>query len=278
MAQPTLFEVVTQAINDVSAHGFDSAERIAYWQQRIKMAAERQMMPPQDVAELLKGSLEATYKRLIDQYGVLKQHPGVSRFTVDKLRPQLRGELQRRIMASADLIKLNREQAMAKTLQRFSGWALSIPAGGSDVVDKRDEKAHVRKAITQLPYEARRVAIDQGHKLAASINETIARGSGAIAVEWHSRWKQPGYDFREDHKERDKLIYLLRNSWAYEQGLVKPGDAGFYEDVTAVGEEISCRCSGQWFTSLRALPQDMITAKGKAEQERVRAEIKRMTA
>lgn len=278
MAYQSLFEVVTEAINDVSAHGFDSAERIAYWQQRIKEAAERQMLSPAQMEELLRGSLGAVYKRLVEDYGLLKMHPGVSRFTVDKLRPQLRAELQRRIMASADLIKLNRQQAIAKTLQRFSGWASSIPAGGSDVVDKRDEKANVRKAITALPFEARRVVIDQGHKMAASLNETVARGSGAIAVEWKSRWRQPGYNYREDHKERDGNVYLLRNSWALEKGLVKVGPAGYYEEITAVGEEPFCRCNGVYYTSIRSLPDDMITAKGHAELERVRAEIKRMIA
>ena len=34
-------------------------------------------------------------------------------------------------MASAKLIKLNRDAAIERTLQRFSGWSTSIPVGGT---------------------------------------------------------------------------------------------------------------------------------------------------
>ncbi len=269
----SLQEVLTQAIADLTEHGFTSAERVAYWQARLAEAARRTMASQHQVDEMLRRSLAAQYERYVNQGAALKLHPGISRFTLEKLRPILRAELDRRIFASADLIKLNREQAVAKTLQRFSGWASSVPAGGSNTVNKREVKKSVGKAIGSLPFEERRVLIDQGHKLVASVNEVIARDGGALAVIWHSRWRQPGYDYRHDHKARDGEVYLLRDSWARKAGLVKPGAAGCYEDVTAVGEEPFCRCYAEYVYTLRRLPDDMITNKGRAELERVRKQL-----
>lgn len=270
MARQSFYEVVTEAVADLTEHGFDSQERVLYWERRLKEAAEASMGSAAQMEQQLRGGLAAVYRRLVENGGALKHHPGVARFTLEKLAPRLRSELDRRILASANLIKLNREQAVAKTLQRFTGWATSIPAGGSETVDRREEKAHIAKALKSTSFEVRRLNIDQGHKLAASINEVIARDTGAIAVVWKSHWRQAGYNYRPDHKERDGQVYLLRDSWARTAGLVKPGEAGCYEEITAVGEEPFCRCFATYLYNLRQLPEAMLTALGKAELERAR--------
>jgi hypothetical protein len=262
-AKQTYFDVLTAAINDLTEHGFDSAERVAYWSRRIKEAAQATMAPPPVMEQMLRDALAQTYRKLIDQGQIAQFHQGIARFTLEKVRPQLRAELDRRIMASANLIRLNREQAIQKTLQRFQGWSTSIPAGGSDAVDKRETKTDIRKALTQLPFEERRVLIDQGHKLRASLSEILARDGQAIAMTWRSHWRQAGYNYREDHKERDGHTYALRGSWALDKGLMKAGPDGYYEDITSVGEEPFCRCYAAWIYALRGLPDEMLTAKGR---------------
>lgn len=260
------YEVLTAAVKEFSETGYTSAERLAYWQARIEEAARRTMKPASELEAMLREAMAAIYKRLVDNGQAFTYRSGVPGFTSAMLKQKLRDEVSRRVLASADLIKLNREQAIAKTKQRLAGWASSIPPGGSDNIDRNAEKAKLRKALAQLPFEERRVVIDQGHKLSASIKETIALDGGAIAVKWRSHWRQPGYNYRKDHKERDERVYLLRSSWAREAGLVKPGSVGCYEDVTAFAEEPICRCYGVWIYSLRDLPDDMITAKGRAAQ------------
>ena len=272
----TFYEVVTEAVADLTTHGFDSVERVAYWQERLKEAAEKDLGSVAQMQETLRAAMGTIYRRLVDNGGALKYHPGVARFMLDKLRPQLQAELQRRIMASADLIKLNRQNAIAKTLQRFSGWASSVPKGGSQTTDKNEEKNNVKKALKQLPFEERRVLIDQGHKLTASINETIARDGGALAVKWRSNWRQAGYNYRKDHKERDGHVYLMKDSWAKKAGLIKVGSDGYYEDITAVGEEPFCRCYAIYIYNLRDLPPELLTKKGAAELARVREAMKNL--
>jgi hypothetical protein len=79
------------------------------------------------------------------------------------VKPKLHAELQRRIMSAANLIRLNRADMMNRTLQRFSGWATSVPAGGSKVTDTMEVKNSVSKALKNLPFTERRVMIDQEH-------------------------------------------------------------------------------------------------------------------
>ena len=123
------------------------------------------------------------------------------------------------------------------------------------------------KPLRQSSYEERRMLIDQGHKLLSSINQTIAEDQGAIAVIWHHHAPRAGYTPRPEHEERDGKVYLLKNSWAHDQRLVKPGAAGYYDDVTHFGQEINCLCFGEYLYSLRRLPSDMLTKKGRERME-----------
>lgn len=256
-------DVLTAAINDIIEHGFDSQDRIAYWQERLRRAAEEGLNSTAQMDRDMRASLGQLYDRLIGRGQVVRYHPGVARFTIDRLAPELRAALNRRILAAADLIKLNREEAIRKTLQRFAGWATSVPVGGAAEPDRRDIKRVVRKSLAGLPYEERRLATDQGHKLTSSLNAVIAEGGDAIAGVWHSHWRQAGYQFRRDHKERDEQVYLIRGNWAQSEGLVKPGSAGYTDQITQPGEEVFCRCFYAYVYHLRQLPDDMLTEKGR---------------
>jgi hypothetical protein len=271
----TFNEVVTAAVKDISDSGFDPA-RIAYWQERLRKAAAGAMGAQARVDKLLNDTLTDVYRRLIENGQALKVHPGVSRFTVDRLKPKLRVELQKRIFASADLIKLNREKSIAQTLQRFSGWASSIPQGGSDVVDKRAVKLDIGKSIRQEPFETRRVLIDQGHKFAAGLNEVIGLDNGAIASIWHHHHSQ--YP-RFEHEERDGVLFLIRDSWAQQRGFVKLDGRQYRDEVERVGEFPFCRCTESWVYNLRDLPPSMLTVAGHEELDRIKREIRaRMAA
>jgi len=257
------YETITAAVADITDRGYDPI-RVDEWLLRIEQAAKQSLTPPDVMEATLRRSLEGLYKRYVERAGLLKLNPGVSRFTLDQLKPKLRVELDRRIMASAQLIKMNREAAIQKTLQRFSGWSTSVPEGGSKVIDKNDVKGDIKKSLKSLPFEERRVIIDQGHKFVAALSETLAVDGGAIAGIWHSNWKQRNYNYRKDHKERDGKVYTMRGNWAQERGLMKCGPAGYTDEITQPGEEVFCRCFYQWIYSLRDLPDDMLTKKSDA--------------
>jgi len=261
---PTFYEVVRAAVRDLAEFGFDSIERVNRWVEAIRAAAERTLIPLSVLETTLRATLGSVYRREITNGGILRMHPGIGRFTLAQVAPRLHSDLERRLASSRDLIVLNREAMMQKTERRFRGWASSIPAGGSDNVDRREETSDVTKALRSLPFEERRVAIDQGHKMLSSLSATIAEGGNALAGRWFSHWRQLNYDYRPDHKERDGKVYLIRDSWAHAQGLVKPGEAGYLDEITQAGEEVYCRCAVTYLYALRALPPEMLTKKGHA--------------
>jgi hypothetical protein len=277
MAQ-SFFEIVTEAIKEFEETGFDSAERLAYWVDRIRRAAVESLVPEHVLDDTLRKTLGGIYKRLVDDGQLLKTHLGASRFTIDRLKPKLRTELDRRLMVSRNLIHLNREQAVETTVRRFAGWASSVPAGGSRAVNVKDAKDDIRKALTSLSFTERRVAIDQGHKFSAALNEIIAVDSGAIAAVWKSMWRRSGYQYRVDHKERDQKVYAIRGNWALEKGLMKAGPDGYTDQITKPGEEVYCSCTYQFLYNIRDLPDDMVTVAGKKSLEDARSKIAAMRA
>ena len=234
-------DVLTAAVADIAEHGYDSAERVAYWSEQIRKAAEETMTSAAQMEESLRAVLGATYRRLIENGQIARYHQGIARFTIDKVKPALRAELDRRIMANANLIRLNRKQAIDKTLARFAGWSTSIPKGGSAEPERAEAKATIKKALSRLPFQERFVLIDQGHKLVSALSEIVATDGGAIAGVWHDHGEhQAGYDYRPEHMERSGKVFLIRGSWAHEKGLVKPGPAGYTDQVTRPAEEPFC--------------------------------------
>lgn len=261
----TLYEVLTDAVNYYVDNGWDSEESLLGWCKKLRIASSREA-PSDDVA---RKHLTAIYSRLVVHGGALRAQPadGPKKVTLDKLKPEFRQELNRRIFASANLIKLNRDQAIERTVQRFQGWVTSIPPDGVSDIDKNAQKSALRKSISDMDFISRRVAIDQGHKLASNVKYLLSVQGGAIALKWHSNWRRPGYDYREDHKERDECIYLLRDSWALEQGLIKPVH-GYYDEITAAGEEVFCSCQAFPIYAPQKLPDEFLTEKGKREFNR----------
>ncbi len=262
---------VDAAVRYFATHGYVSNEVVDEWAERLEVAARDAMVSPATMSHLLAGHLQAVYNRVTTKYQ--KRPPTFGRivkaggFTPNhflamaRTVPLLRRDLDQRVAASADLIKLNRDEAIAQTLRRFKGWASSVPPGGSA---SKYGKAQddVRKPLQRLPYIERRVLVDQGHKLNSSLNGTLAENTGALAGRWHSHWKQLHYKYRPDHKERDGLVYAIRGNWALEKGLMKPGPAGYTDQITAPAEEINCRCYFEYIYNLDALPDDMISEKG----------------
>lgn len=257
-----------EAIKFFLEHGYSSEESLIMWTERLRNATESKV-DGNDLWQYASRRLTAAYDLEVMREKALKRHPGISRFTLNYVEPKLRAELDRRIMASADLIKLNRAQAIDKTLQRFSGWATSIPpvsqmsAGlsGSSRAGVLETSQNIAKSARQIDFEQRRVMIDQTHKLVANIDNIIATDGGAIAAVWHSHWRQPNYDYREPHKDRDLKVYAIRGNWAQKKGLMKPGAEGYLDEITQPGEEVFCRCYLTYIYNVRSLPDEMKTNK-----------------
>lgn len=231
--------VLTDALNEFAEYGYNSEQRLGYWIGKLREAAAAELKSPYEADEEIRKSLGAIFRRL-EKSGFARNHKGIKRYTIARVGQDLAPILERRIQASADLIRIHRKESIEKVLQRFQGLATSIPAGGSRAIDKRSAKASIGKSLRQMRFEERRVVIDQGHKLISNIDQTIAEAGGAIAMVWHSHWRQKGYHYREDHKERDEHVYAIRGNWAITAGYMKKGAAGYLDEITQTGEEPFC--------------------------------------
>ena len=132
----TLYAIITQAVKDISNNGYNNS-RMIFWTGKIREAiAQSSKFRTIKFPTILKNQFE----NIVKVNNLKKMHQDVPAYRLEQIKPSLRSELDKRILASADLIKLNRSAAVEKTIQRFSGWATSIPQTGSLVVDKNDTK------------------------------------------------------------------------------------------------------------------------------------------
>lgn len=256
-------QILREAIADIAEHGYDDRTRVDAWLVRLREAARQGLVPEAELQRRLVNALGTRYRQHMRVVAIGRRHQGLDHFTIAQLEPGLRKALDRRILASAQLIRFNREESINRTLRRFEGWATSVPKGGSRNVDRRDTDKNLRKAFASLPFEERRVIIDQGHKLIASIDDVIATDGKALAAIWHSHWREAGYDFRPRHKQLDKRVFVMRGNWALAQGLMKPAGQFYTDQIEKPAELPFCRCYYTYLYSLNDLPEDMLTAKGR---------------
>lgn len=251
------------ALRWFAERGYRSEGELQDWLVRLHLALERELPTNDFTKKQISNALGSVFARDI-KHGIQKRVPGVSRYTIDRIAPSLRAELDRRIFASVDLIRLNKRAATEKTLQRFSGWVTSVPPGGSAVTNLREVATEIVKPAKQVRYEARRVAIDQGHKLSASVAHVVAMQNGAIAGVWHDRGTADhGYDARPAHLARSGKLFLVKGSWAMDEGLVKKAGLEYYDDLPDQAAVLPfCSCWVEWQTSPKALPEANLTAKG----------------
>lgn len=262
---PRFYALLQQALREFAIAGYVSERQLQEWLGRLRAALERELPGDVELRKALADSLTSIFTRDVDRGGIAKRVPELMRYTIDQVRPQLRAELDRRIFAGVDLIKLNRTAAVEKTLQRFSGWVTSLPPSGGSAEDLRSLAAQIAKPARQVKFEARRVAVDQGHKLGAAVAHVVAKQEGAIAAIWHDRGEYDrGYDARPAHLARSGKIFLIRDSWAMENGLIRRGAVPYTDEFEQVAELPLCSCYYEYITTPHCLPETMLTSAGRA--------------
>lgn len=271
------YDLLSEAIADFMKYGFDSQYRLETWTNRLNAAARAMLIPQNVLEKSLRDALIRVFRRSTTPAALLRRHHGISLFTIEQIKPKLRLELDRRILAAANLIRLNREASIARTLGRFQGWATSIPIGGSGLDTRSEVATSVRRGVAGLPFEERRVIIDQGHKLTSAVNDIVATDGGAIAGIWRHVMEGGGYQARPQHEARNGHIFVIRSNWAIARGLMKLDGREYTDQIEQPAELPFCRCTYQYLYNLRDLPRSMLTAKGASELMRVRAAITKMT-
>ena len=87
--------VLSEAVSDLVENGFDSVERVERWTRALREAADRSLISPASLEQQLRDALAAIYRKMVDHGDVFRFNPQVERFTLERVRPALRGELDR---------------------------------------------------------------------------------------------------------------------------------------------------------------------------------------
>jgi hypothetical protein len=201
--------------------------------------------------------------------GYKREFPTVKAYRIERLSPVLRAELDRRIASAASLIKINRQNMINETIQRFVGWSTGDIAG--QVTPPREVTRPDQQASDCT---VRRVRIDQKQKLRANIADISANELGAIAFYWRG-----SHDDRERelHKDRNDKLYLIKDSWADKQALVNVRGAEGWNTFTRTkddgmpGMPIFCRCHAEYVFNLDELPAAAVSVKGREFMENQKA-------
>ena len=252
------YQVLSAAVEDVLSKGYCGPTQIGLWQQRLKDSIEETFKGDSSVT--LARTLSNAFERLIVRRGIARFHVGLSASTFGRLEPVLRNELVDRLLGAQALLRLREEEATLSSLRKFSGWAMTIPRGGAKPFERALKKAEIKKPLASLPFESGRAIAAQGEALQVAFNEIISREGKALCAEWHSRWRQPGYAYRDDHKDRDLKFFAFKDSWAAKQGLLVPLPS--VDSVTFPGQERGCRCFHRYFYTLESLPREVLSSRG----------------
>ena len=255
-------EVLTEAVNYFVTRGFQNSETLTYWTKRLEIAARNELMSTTTLRRRMKDALAAEYRRQIERGLVLSYHAGLSKGILNSFRLDLKGILSKRLSAANALITLNREEDIAATLRKFTGWASSLPEGSSSQANRSEIRRDIKRALVAAKNKEANLVIDQRHKLHAALNAQIAQGGGAIAAIWVSHHTVPGYDFRELHQtyaQRSSVRpFLIRGSWAVTQGLISSAGATFTDQLDhQPGQLPHCKCHYLYIYSTDKLPEDM---------------------
>ena len=92
------YTVLSAAVNDFIAHGYNDEQRLKQWVVKLRFAAARSLIPDHKMEQEISRALNKAFDRLVIRGGLVNKD--ISRFTVDKLKPQLRKPLTKACLLS----------------------------------------------------------------------------------------------------------------------------------------------------------------------------------
>ena len=267
MAKERSFSTVLGlAVGAIALYGLLSSKQLKDWEKALIAAALFTFMQPKEMNVVLYKRLDGIYKDMVTDKKLLKKYPNMDRGAFDRAKDKILHRLALRKFLGADLIEKNYRESIDTVVRRFIGWASSVPAGGIKELDREVEKRKIQKAILSVDAEGKFIVRDQMHKFQTEIEEILSVDGQAIAAKWHSQWRVPGYNYREKHKHIDVSgeVFVIRDNWALQGRLMKLSGRKYTDSIIRPGMEPNCKCVYEYIYSLSDLPDDMLTAKGRA--------------
>ena len=250
-------KLLKEAAKHFTRHGYTSQADINDWRVRLLTAAE-QHLDPEGARDKIRRSLSSAFFKAIGEGRIAKRHGSVHKFTIDRLEPHLRDELERRMFAAQELVDGDKRATLERIHNRFLGLATAGPNPG----EAQAAAQGIGKAARDSKAQERMTAVDQTKKLVAGLDEIIAKDGDSIGGYWDATY-DIARKHRPEHAARHDRFYVRRGSWADTQGLVRHPD-GYMDEWDFPGVLINCQCEYRYVYDLSDCPEEALTAKGRA--------------
>lgn len=228
----------------------------------------------QDKLKTIRGFIKKGYNDFLDNR-VYKDNKGITKASINDLKPKFKKRLENRILNSFQLIKNKDEETKNALASRFLNYV---------TIDSKEVrgKGAGEKSFLDFMEFAKEMGIDENHalfiledqtrKLTSELNQIVAKENGAIGCIWKTRRDKrvvgnpdglypEGNKAHNDHYERENKFFVYKDGWAYKQGLIKGEIYDNLEDG-GVGVAIGCRCWVVNIYDLFDVPSENLTKKG----------------
>ena len=166
-------KLLREAAKHFTTSGYTSQSDINHWRVRLLTAAE-QHLDPEGARETIRRTLGKAFFKAIGEGRVAKRHGSVHKFTIDRLEPKLKDELERRMYAAQELLDGDKRATLERIHNRFLGLATA----GANPGEAQAAASAIGKAARDSRAQERMVAVDQTKKMVATLDEIIAKDGG----------------------------------------------------------------------------------------------------
>jgi hypothetical protein len=186
----------------------------------------------------------------------------------DELLPVLRALRDEHVDSHAEQASAFFEKQKSAFDAQLAAFLSEIPIGGTKAAVVRGHVNPLKRALSDLLEWGGEMSRLQAMSFVSEVSDFLTPAGGdALAMTW--QYSRPSC-LVPSHEALHSRVYLVRDSWALKQGLLR-ADVGFVEDTRKFRREIGCMCLASWHFSLPRLPEDLLTPAGVAKIEEARA-------
>jgi hypothetical protein len=258
-------DIVNTALKAVMTHGV-SLELTSALQEKL-LSAMTEYAPSSDVAaQFTINSFSKTFEDMIKVKGI----PVRSIVTVDgennnevrgigmdgifdKLEPSIRLIYKRLIEDVKEDAIVERSNEINSRIEEFIAWTQL------DEGTRKECLSDIRSTLKSINKWDKGFYVDRALDLIDEVEVMAKIENGAIAA----RWSYSPYPGECGHEALNNKHFLIRDSWAINQGLIHPSNEKYFDEAPRQKEQWGCRCRFTFEFHIRQLPESMLTKKGK---------------
>lgn len=196
---------------------------------------------------------------------------GLKGWRLEKIKPALRKEYKKSLLANILLITTQNESMMSLLRSRFTDWILK--SSRDQNADSLKKALDITQATAKVNKRVNMIIKDQTRKSLNTYDEVVAKEYEAIGFIWNTRrdkkvvgnptglYPGNGNEKHRNHYERQGKFYFYKDTWAIKKGLINTKAKNFkwaeFEDGMP-GIPINCRCFAYNIYDIEDVPKEFL--------------------